>query len=270
MATWYAQLSAASFFAVSGGSTSSQWNAAADGSGEWLDLTANYAADTFNANGATDIALDANVTASTLTSAGDAGTWLLNTTGVTITANLIPGTTYTFLMNSGTPAVTITGNLLGGTGSSDMCVRVTVAGTLTINGTVTGGSNTSANALYIQAAATVTINGTVTGGSVASAYGVMNDTADWGSLTVNGTVTATAAAAILATRIGSPAVVVTGGNIVDTAAKSAIQVVSGVVFAPGAGNYYRMRTTGATTIDLRVGGGSGGGVFLTRTIGMGA
>lgn len=223
MATWYAQASTASFFSVSGGTTSNQWNSAANGSGSWLDLSTNFSADTFSANGKTTIGLDANVTAATLTSAGGAGTWLINTTGVTITANLAAGTADGSFVMSSAVTVNIVGNITGGVSSSDYCISITAGGTLNVTGNVTGGSHASGYAIYNGSAA-CTIN-------------------------ITGNVTASTAPAIHSNTDGT-VVTVTSGNIVDTATISAIQRAKSLIYSPGAANYYRMKTGGAATIDL--------------------
>lgn len=261
MATWYAQLSTDSFFSVSGGTTSDMWNSAANGSGSWLDTSSDYSADTFNSNGKTDIALDANVTAAELTSAGGAGTWLINTSDVTITANLVAGTTQAFRMNSGTPTnVNIVGNLSAGSSSSDSCVEVSVAGELDIQGNVTGGSGAGAHGLSVTAAATVTIAGTVTGGGGVAAYGVggSHPTGTF-TITITGSVVADASAGAGLVGAGGTALTIQDGNIVDTATVNAILLRGGtMLFDPGPTNYYRIRTAGATTIDLSAGSSGGG------------
>lgn len=271
MATWYAQLSATSFFSVSGGTTSNQWNAATNGSGAWLDLSADYSADTFNSNAKTTIAIDANVTAASLTSAAAAGTWTINTTGVTITANLVCGTAATFLMNSGTPTVTIVGNLAGGASSNDSCVDLSVAGTLNVTGDVTGGSAAAAYGINISAAATVNITGTVTGGSNVGAYGVHNGSTPSGvAISVTGSLVASTGNAVASLGSGAATLAVANGNIVDTATVNAFLMRAGTYsFDPGVGNYFRIRTTGATTVDLTEGTTSGAGAWAHRMIGGG-
>lgn len=252
MATWYAQASATSFFSVSGGTTSNQWNAAANGSGAWLDLSTNYTADTFNSNGKTTIGLDADVTAALLTSSGGAGTWLINTNGVTITANLVAGTVGAFLMNSGTPSVAIVGDVTGGGGSGDYCIDVSVAGTLTVTGNVTGGAGSTAHGINVSAGATLVINGNVLGGGTSLTYGIYNVTTVWASATITGNVTADDGCGIASGVAGTTVTV--AGNIVDTATVSAMYRCS-IIFDPGPTNYYRIRTVGASTVDLSTGGG---------------
>jgi fibronectin-binding autotransporter adhesin len=226
MATWYAQASAVSFFHVSGGTTSDVWYSTSSGTGgAYLDLSTNYSADTFNANGKTSIAIDANVTAALLTAAGNAGTFLINTNGVTITANLAAGTAAgSFAMTSGTPTVAVAGSITGGSSSSDFCVDLAVAGTLNVTvGPVTGGSNATGIAIYNSVGAAI--------------------------VNVTGNVLAAAAPAIQASSSGTT-VTVTNGNIVDTGTVSAIARISNIVFVPGAANYYDMRTTGAAVVRL--------------------
>lgn len=253
MATWYAQLSSDSFFSVSSGTTSDMWNSAANGSGSWLDTSSDYSADTFNSNGKTAIAIDANVTAALLTSEGGSGTWLINTDAVKITANLVAGTVATFLMNSGTPTVTIEGDLTGGSTSNDYCVELSVAGTVNVEGNVTGGGGSSAHGIYLNSVAgTVNVTGTVTGGSNALAYGInATNSANNAVIAITGSVIASMGMAVVAGGAGVTSVSVTSGNIVDTATVNAVLVRTGTfLFAPGATNYYEIRTAGSTTVKL--------------------
>lgn len=262
MAIWYAQNSSANI------DSANMWTENANGTGAVLTWASLGATDVLNSNGKTSIAINVSLTCGSLTSASGAGTWLINTTGVTITANLVCGTAATFLMDSGTPTVTIVGNLAGGASSNDSCVDLSVAGTLNVTGDVTGGSASAAHGINISAAATVNITGTVTGGSNVGAYGVHNGSTPGGvAISVTGSLVASTGNAVASLGSGAATLAVANGNIVDTATVNAFLMRAGTYsFDPGVGNYFRIRTTGATTVDLTEGTTSGAGAWAHRMI----
>jgi len=237
MATWYAQNSTVNIDSVN------EWNDVANGSGSWLTWPP-AVGDTLHANGKTSIAVNVDVTCATITAVGGVGTFLINTNGVTIAANLIAGNAGTFLMNSGTPTVTVSGTVTGG---GSYCIAQSVAGVLNITNNVTGGSASGGHGVYTTGTAgTITITGNLLGGSNSNAHAVNMTLAN--TLTVTGNVTAATGRGITSSH-GSAVITVSAGNIVDTTTVSAIGVTSGFIYVPGATNYYRMRTVGAATLD---------------------
>ena len=90
MATWFAQNSSVNIDSVN------QWNDAAGGGGSWLTWASLAAGDILVANGKTSITINVNVTCATLTTVatgGTAGGGFLLAAGVTVTANVVAGTT---------------------------------------------------------------------------------------------------------------------------------------------------------------------------------
>lgn len=243
-ATWYAQ-KAANIDSVSSATTSDVWNAAANGSGAWLDLSADYSADTFRGKAATAVAINVSWTCAQIDSIGNTGTFTI-AANVTLTADLVGGSSSTFLINGGTPIVTVNGSVTGGSGT---CILISVAGTLIIDGNVTGGSGDSRHGINnTTAAATITVTGDVLGGSNAGAIGI-NCSSVATVLSITGNVTAAAGKGIVA-NLPTASVTITGGNIVDSGTQHAVGSAASIIYIPGAANYYRMRTAGAATIDL--------------------
>lgn len=148
--------------------SANQWNTAANGSGSFQTPTTG---DVCMANGKTAIAININVTVGeirtdTTGGATTGGSFTLSN-GVTLTANVIAGstaTTLTFAGNAGNTG-TIVGNITGGTSASAVAVAVTGTGTLAVTGNVIGGTNTSCHGINVTGAATVTVSGTVSGGT---------------------------------------------------------------------------------------------------------
>lgn len=226
MAIWYAQQSSTNIDRVSAGTTSDVWNAAADGSGAWMDISVLTA-------GGTDTVLAANgKTAITINTDIDIGTGRLSTAA--------EGTGAAGGGFDVASARTVRGNILAG---KTTCVTIgNGAYTLTIYGNVTGGS--AANAVGISgngAASTIVVTGDVIGGSYISAYGI---TTSYSSTTVNGNLIATNAPAVY--QSNNTTLTINAGNIINSVYSSAIYGRYPVVYNPGPGNYIEYPTTTGT------------------------
>ncbi len=226
MATFYCQAAAGvNIDAVSGGTTSNVWNDAANGSGNWMDisvLTAGGSATILCANGkAFNIAvnIDINIGTGRLSTAAEGGTAGGNGFVVTGTRSII-------------------GNIVAGT---SICLAPSGTGyTLTVTGNVTGGSvGTNAWGINIASAMTTNVTGIITGGGSINRYGIR---ATSGTLTVTGNVVAGSAT-------NTPGVnsdvlwTLVDGNIINNTSSQAI--VGPHYYNPGAANYIQCpKTTG--------------------------
>jgi hypothetical protein len=217
MATWYAQQSIVAIDHVSAGTTSDVWNAAADGSGAWMDisvLTAGGTDTVLAANGKTAIAisLDLDIGTGRLSTAeegGTAGGGFAVATNRTVRGNILAGTTTCITMGNG-------------------------AYTLTIYGNVTGGSASNASGISgnLTSSSTIVVTGDVIGGSIVSGYGIATSSS---RTTVNGNLCANAAPAIYQSNAST--LTINGGNIINSALTNAIYGRYPVALRLGATNY---------------------------------
>jgi hypothetical protein len=187
---WYAQQSSVNI------NTASLWNDVSDGSGNWLTWASLAADDTLRANGKTSITINVDTTCAQIDTLTSGGGFVL-ADGVTLTADVVAGTTACVQFASGSAAIvgdvtagagmlqygvahtsdgtlTITGDVTGGGDLNSRGVNSTGApsGGTVVTGNVTGGSNTGASGIY-SSSAPVSITGTVTGGTHAAAPGVI-------------------------------------------------------------------------------------------------
>jgi hypothetical protein len=205
MATWFAQNSSVNIDSVN------QWNDAAGGGGSWLTWASLAAGDILVANGKTSITINVNVTCATLTTVatgGTAGGGFILAAGVTVTANVVAGTT-TVIVRSGTGATSnIVGDVTGGAVTTAVGITLSAAATVTVTGTVTGGSVASAAYGCSNSAGTLQIVGNVTGG--AGSRGVF---CTGGTTTITGTVTGAASGSASGIGIGGNSTIQITGNV---------------------------------------------------------
>jgi len=179
MTTWYAQNSNVNIDSVN------QWNDVANGSGNFLTWANLDPADILVANAKTNITCNVDFTCLRITTSnadgGTAGGGFLLAAGVTVTANVVAGTTTCLLAGDESFVV---GDVTGGSGTSTFGAQNTSTGTITITGDVTGGSGGSAHGANNTSTGTITITGDVTGGSGANTFGARN--ASTGTLRVYG------------------------------------------------------------------------------------
>lgn len=169
---WYACDNSAGidFLDVSGTTISNVWNDAANCAGNWLDLSAGYASDTFYANALT-VDVDATITVGQLNTTAGSGT-----AGGTfsITTNATPITVTATSATAGSEhAITVAGSAAG-------------ANVLTLTIGTLNGSSTTANKYAVSSThtnGTVIINGNIVGGS--SAMGLYHNSTT-GLVTING------------------------------------------------------------------------------------
>lgn len=209
-------------------SSSGLWSTAAN----WNGGTKPQPGDTVHANNFT-VTIDENATVTAVTTAAGAtavagGGFTLND-GITLTANVIAGTTDCVTFSAASPATAaIVGNITGGASSGAEGVWVGT-GSLTITGNVTGGSATSAQG--VTNAGPLTITGNVIGGSVASALGVSNSTG--GTVTINGNVTAGSATNAVGLNIPNTTVCTVNGDLIATTANAPAVGLSGTLMHDG-------------------------------------
>jgi hypothetical protein len=118
-------------------------------------------------------------------SATNGGNFSLNS-GITLTANVVAGTTLCTQPN-GNVSFTIVGNITGGSSNGADGCRNTGTGTVTITGNVTGGSTFGANGVGNTSTGTLTITGNATGGASAATIGANNTSTGTLNLTGNAT-----------------------------------------------------------------------------------
>ena len=181
------------------------------------------------------------------------GSFALNA-GVTLTANVAPGTTTCLTASYASPGVsTVSGNITGSATASQYGAQITGTGTLNILGSITGGSNTASYGLYVNGTnCTVSQNsGNVTGGSGATGYGIY--VAASSTVTVVGSVTAGTGAAIVTT----PTITITV-NLTITGSVSAGSGSSGII---------ANHTLGYTNISGNIYGGSSAACYGLSALG---
>lgn len=264
MATWFAVNSSVNI------DSANEWNSQADGLGSFLTWASLGAGDTLHANGKTAIAINVSFTCLQIDTASTGGGFTCNT-AVTITANIVAGTTNCLACsNAGATTVAIVGNLSGGATATTSAVVFSSTGTINITGNVTGGTGTNSFGMSITSTGTVNITGNVTGGTggasraginsttactvaitgnVASGTGAsagpgLSLTSTTVTCTVTGNVTADGGPAIAIGAGGSGFVTVNSGNIVYVAGSNAI--TGGCKYNPGAGNYIQVPKTSGT------------------------
>ncbi len=140
------------------------------------------------ANGKTAIAINVDVTCGSITTAatgGSAGGGFTLTSGVTITADIVGGTTRV-LTKTATGTAVIIGDLTGGTAAAAYALSVS-SGVVTITGNILGGTSTNATAVNISATGGCDITGNVTGGTVNNTWGISSGSS--GNTTIVGAVT---------------------------------------------------------------------------------
>jgi hypothetical protein len=153
-------------------------------------------ADTLYANGFS-VTLNVNTTVldvrtDNTNSATAGGAFTLND-GVTLTANVVAGSTNGCVGYSGNGlnSATIVGSVTGGTGTSASgAVLMSGTGTLNIVGNVTAGSTSQSSGVQFQSGnGTINITGNVTGGGSGNAYGVFVNLGTAQTLNITGIVT---------------------------------------------------------------------------------
>ena len=252
MAIWYAQQSSTNIDHVSSGTTSDVWNAAADGSGAWMDisvLTAGGTDTVLAANGKTAININTDINIgtgrlSTAAEGGTAGGGFTVSAARTITANVLAGSTHALAATHKSGTVAIVGTVTGGTTNGAVAngIRLTAAGTLTISGLVKGGSGSGSYGVY-QSAGVIEINGGLEGGSSYNAFGAHLFA---GTLTINGhAITAGSYTICNGLWIGGGAFATANNcDLIHTAYAAATNGC--IVYNPGPNNYIEYPTTTGT------------------------
>lgn len=157
----------------------------------WVGGIVPGAADEARASTGHTVTITANVTCTELSNAGT-GTFILNS-GVTLTANVTnksaTASSPCLAFSAASPATaSIVGNPTGGGTSGATAVFFNGTGTLTITGNATGGTSTSAHGVNNAAGGSLNFIGNALGGSGGSASGVQNSNV--GNTTITGNVTA--------------------------------------------------------------------------------
>jgi len=251
MATWYAQKGSCNIDSVSGGTTSDVWNAAAGGGGAWMDTSVLTAGGNtvLAANAQTAIAVNISIDLgtgrlSTAAEGGTAGGGFTVASAVTITANIVAGTTTCLTASGAGYTLAIIGDCTGGTKVGKYCLLITSAlKAVNITGDVTGGSTTDAQCLRNESTASINISGDVTGGSGAAAFGL--DNRSTGAVAITGNLSYGAGTNAHGVRnLGAGVVTVTAGNLLSSA--SGVAFSGGcLIYHPGATNYIQIaKTTG--------------------------
>ena len=274
--TWYAQ--------AAGDASTLHWDDIHDGGGNNLTWANLGATDVLCANGNT-VHADANITCLRISTAaevgmpdvadgpGAAGGGFTADAAVTITANILAGTT-PCLVTSGTAwTLTIVGDVTGGTAANAQGINNATAVTLDITTTSTGvKSGTNSNASYgilNVAAGNITIVGPVTS---VSTCGLRNDSTgniivtggnvtgsannsvymgairnvSTGTITITGSVIAGAGTSSPAIYAGSGQISITSGDIINLASGPAISLSTAVIqYNPGPTNYIQYPSSGA-------------------------
>ena len=222
MTIWYAQNSTVDI------NSAGEWNDIAGGGGNVLTWANLASGDVLCANGKTAIAInvDVNVGATGRISTvaegtGTAGGGFTGGATVSITGNILAGTTTCITTAAGTYTVTITGNITGGSGTSIYGINKSVStATFNITGDCAGGTGNSAHGFFSNQAGSNSATGTISGGSGSSASGVAN--------TGTGTLTIV-------------------GNLINLTTAPAIN--GKIIYNPGPTNYIQYPAPGATTVN---------------------
>lgn len=174
-ADWYAQNSTVNI------DSASEWNSDPAGGGTVLTWGSLGATDNLYANGKTAIAINVGFTCAKIsTEAGPApgtaggGFITVATTPVTVSANIVVGTTHVLTPVASTGTIAWAGNIsFAGSTATTYGVYLSANGnTFNLTGNATGGSATGAFAIVTTGTSIVNINGTATGGSFpGSSYG---------------------------------------------------------------------------------------------------
>jgi hypothetical protein len=185
MTVWFAQNSTVNI------DSANQWNDVADGSGNFLTFGDLDPADILVANAKTSITCNVSFTCLRITTSdadgGTAGGGFLLAAGVTVTADVVAGTTICLTRSAAGDESFVVGDVTGGSGANTIGVRNTSTATLTITGNVTGGSGGGAYGADNTSTGTIAITGNMTGGSGGNAFGARNNST--GTLTIAGDVT---------------------------------------------------------------------------------
>jgi hypothetical protein len=228
--TWYAQEPSVDI------SHAGLWDDIHDGGGNVLTWANLAAGDVLCANGKTALHIDASFTCGRISTAaevgvpdaadgpGAAGGGFTVDAAVTITANITAGTSGCVGQTGNTYAAVVIGAITGGTGNPAIGYSKAGTSTLTVTGAVTGGSGYCCFGIQNGSTGAVVVNGTVTGGT---------------------TTTATNTGVYIS--LGSSAVTINSGNLIDTTTNNAVD--GPFVYNPGATNYYRAIAPGSTTKD---------------------
>jgi len=244
--TWFAQNSSVNI------DSASQWNSVAGGGGTVLTFANLDPTDTLVANGKTSITCNVSFVCAEirtlLLGAGASGGSFLLAAGVTVTANVLAGTsicltrsaagasssiignvtggTESGVVNSSTGTITITGNVTGSIGGFSNGILNSSTGTVTITGNVIGGSNNQCKGISNSSTGTVTITGNVTGGSFSnnfdSSHGISNSST--GTVTIIGNVTGGSATNVLGIYNSSTGTINITGNVTGGTGSSAYGV----------------------------------------------
>ncbi len=184
-------------------------------SANWNDGTKPVAGDNVYADGKI-VTIDEDATCAKVStetrSGGTAGGGFTLAAGITLTADVIAGTTpcvtrnaagadsYVVgnvrggstssygVNNTSTGTISITGDVRGGSGTISYGVNNTSTGTISITGDVRGGSSTSSFGIYNASTGTISITGDVSGGSSTNSFGIYN--ASTGIISITGDVSA--------------------------------------------------------------------------------
>lgn len=226
--------------------------------------TVNASGNNLYANGCTALNVDANFNIgtgkiSTEAGAGTAGGGFITTasTAVTVTANIVAGTTTVLTPVSSTGTLTWTGDVTGGAGGGYGVALSSSGCTFNLTGNSTGGSAVSAtHGIYSTTSSSFTVSGVCTGGSYAGgSFGCYNN--GTGTSTVVNCTGGSAAGANGCVANAAGALTVTG-NITDTTTASG--AAGRIVWSPAA----------ATNFIKRIGDGTPAAYYLTSNVAGGA
>lgn len=249
---WYAQNSSVNIDSLN------EWNDAPDGSGNWLTWGNLAAGDILAANGKTAIAINVSFTClriSTAAEGGTAGGGFTVSGAVTITANILAGTTDGVTTSGTGYTLTVVGNVTGGSGTSKYGINNVTAVTINITGNVSGGTGVSSYGLNNNSTGTINVTGNVAGGSNTTALGIYNNTT--GVVTITGTVSGGSGVRAYGVHQSSTGVTtVNSGNLINSA--TAMAVTGAIIYNPGAQNYiqYPKPTSGHHNYAQAVAAGS--------------
>lgn len=238
-ATWYAtasstNINAASLWVPTQGS-------ACAGGGTALVFGSQANGDIFEANGCTALAVNVDPGSTTvqvtLRTTSGGGFTFATTTGITVHANILAGTSVALTTSGASGTGTISGTVTGGTSAASYGIttgHTTTSSLLNILGTVTGGSGSNAYGINVPQTGPVHITGDIRGGGSSTAYGLQSvAAAAVTTVTGNCVGSDTFLAAGCSANVGGTVTIT--GDLLNGLKGSA--VLAGVRLAPSATNY---------------------------------
>ena len=181
-------------------------------------------------------------------SATAGGSFTIND-GVTLTGNVVAGTT-TCANYTGSTSAAIVGSITGG-GANGTGIYVNGSGVFSITGSVTGGTGNGSPAVYLGNAVTVNITGNVTGGAGGNAFGIGVNTGSSQTVSITGTVAGGA------------------GSVGASVTAASTYTITGTVVGGSAAAGMSVSATATVTATRAKGNGFGNGsVGLSAAVGI--